>query len=183
MKMMKMKTTVRSAPDGSDNHHNYNHYQVDYFSTCILLRSSSLSLSAVLIMIMIMMVSLIWSWSLIILIIMIYHIEHHDHQHLLACLKANSSAGGCDKSVSSEFSADLINNSINNLIKIWSTYHQKRWPGNENTIWSNLLGERLGLRFLNGLFCFRNVREFIRGFASYENEFCLKYSFKCCWFW
>ena len=38
-----------------------------------------------------------------------------------------------------------------------------------------LLGERLGLRFLNGLFCFRNVRELIRGFASYENEFCLKY--------
>jgi len=65
---------------------------------------------------------------------------------LLACLKANSSAGGCDKSVSSEFSADL-------------------------------LGDRLGLRFLNGLFCFRNVREFIRGFASYENEFCLLYDF------
>ena len=28
--------------------------------------------------------------------------------HRLACLKANSSAGGCDKSVSSEFSADLM---------------------------------------------------------------------------
>ena len=93
--------------------------------------------------------------------------------HRLACLKANSSAGGCDKSVSSEFSADLMmiifldldcfDYAVNYLFGKWI-----------KLLWANLLGERLGLRFLSGLFCFRKVRELIRGLASYEKEFCLK---------